>query len=100
MDKYLNNRSKYLCCYALRKKLRLINSSNSVEGANFQIVCKRQKHNGYSWGEHGSKSLASLTALYLNNELEKYLIEKSIDFNPVPYRNGFWKPNDKLRRVA
>ena len=100
LDKYLNNRSKYLCCYALRKKLRLINSSNSVEGANFQIVCKRQKHNGYSWGEHGSKSLVSLTALYLNNELEKYLIEKSIDFNPVPYRNGFWKPNDKLRRVA
>ena len=100
LDKYLENRSEYICCYALRKKLRLVNSSNSVESANFRIVCKRQKHNGYSWGEHGSKSLATLTALYLNNELEEYLINGTISFRPVQHKKVFWEQNIKSRNVA
>ena len=55
-------------CYALRKKLRLRNSSAIGEKMNDLIVSSRQKHSGMSWSKSGSFSLAALTAAKLNGE--------------------------------
>ena len=79
---YIEARKPYIHCYALRKKLGLINSSNRVETANKMIVSDRQKNNGTSWSFDGSYSLAATKTLMLNGELEQWLNTKSLRFSP------------------
>jgi hypothetical protein len=59
--------------YQLRAALGLRNSSNRGEKANDLIVADRQKHNGMSWSDVGSSSLASVAALVYNNELDNWV---------------------------
>ena len=59
--------------YMLRTALGLRNSSNRGEKANDLIVANRQKHNGMSWSDTGSTSLASVAALLHNNEVENWV---------------------------
>ena len=91
--KYLSSREKYIPCYALRKKMGLLNSSNRVEAANFKIVAKRQKKHGYSWGYNGSHKLASLTALQANGELKDWLKHETLRF-------GFNNKNDEKNNIS
>ena len=66
---YLDRKSPYLTCYALRKYLGLTTSSNRVEKANDMVVAARQKHQGMSWSKLGSTKLASISAAYHNKLL-------------------------------
>ncbi|MDR1486531.1 MAG: hypothetical protein LBT62_00840, partial [Deltaproteobacteria bacterium] len=83
---YLNRMRFYIPCYALRKALGLRNSSNRGEKANDIIVAKRQKHNGMSWSREGSSSLAFITCLRKNGELNEWLHNKTISFKLVPIK--------------
>ncbi len=63
--KYLERNTPYIPCYAIRKELRLCNSSAIGEKMNDLVVADRQKHNGMSWSKNGSVALASITSLKL-----------------------------------
>jgi hypothetical protein len=77
---YLSRNRDCIPCYALRKKLGLRISSNSVEKENDLLVSQRQKQNGMSWSADGSTSLATLTALSRNSEDHQWLLNQSIRF--------------------
>ena len=94
---YLDNRKEYICCYALRKKLGLINSSNRVESVNFWVVTKRQKHNGFSWCNDGSHALASLAALQLNKKLKHFISYREVNLDPVQKEGQIWSV-DKVQK--
>ncbi len=78
---YLERRKPHIPCYALRSLLGYRNSSNPAEKANDRVVAVRQKHNGMSWSNIGSSSLALITALELNNELSTWISTGIIPFN-------------------
>ena len=59
--------------YMLRAALGLRNSSNRGEKANDLIVSNRQKHNGMSWSDTGSTTLASVSAIQYNDELDNWV---------------------------
>ena len=67
---YLERKEYAIQCYAVRRYLGLTTTSNPVEKANDLTVARRQKKKSMSWSKHGSAGLASLTALYMNNEAE------------------------------
>jgi hypothetical protein len=77
---YLERNKPYIPSYAVRKELGLRNSSNIGEKMNHLIVSERQKHNGMSWSETGSVTLASLTALIKNNEYKRWFEDGDINF--------------------
>ena len=77
---YLTRNRPMIPVYAVRKKLGLRNSSNRGEKANDLIVAERQKHNGMSWSQSGSVSLASVTALKKNREYKKWFRERELEF--------------------
>lgn len=80
MVDYLVRKKPCIPCYALRAKLGLRNSSNSVEKQNDLLVAQRQKHNGMAWSCTGSGALASLSMLVRNNALRKWETSHEIDF--------------------
>ena len=80
---YLDRKSPYLACYALRRHLGLRTSSNRVEKANDIIVATRQKHNGMSWSKAGSSALAVITAANVNRELDNWITTGQINFKLV-----------------
>lgn len=80
---YFERNRANIPCYALRKHLGLRNSSNKVEKANDLAVAKRQKHNGMSWSEKGSHSLASIKVLHLNKEQKQWIRDGSYPFKFV-----------------
>jgi len=82
---YFERNRSYIPCYALRQKLGLRVSSNRGEKANDLAVSTRQKHNGMSWSNSGSNSLATVTTLHLNNEQSGWLLNKKISFQ---FRNS------------
>ncbi len=77
---YLERKKDNLACYAVRAKLGLRNSSNSVEKENDLLVAKRQKHNGMSWTDHGSGSLAALEMVFQNGYEKMWFSEGQISF--------------------
>lgn len=77
---YFDRNWSYIPCYALRRQLKMRNSSNRGEKANHLIVSERQKHNGMSWSKSGSVSLATITAIHLNNENENWIKNREISF--------------------
>jgi hypothetical protein len=78
---YLERKEAQIACYALRQGLGLRISSNRVEKANDLLVAQRQKHNGMSWSFEGSGSLASITMVALNNDMDQWLRTKSLSFS-------------------
>jgi uncharacterized protein with FMN-binding domain len=81
---YFNRVRSCIPCYALRNKLGLKTSSNSVEKKNDTLVAGRQKHNGMSWSRQGSSSLATITCFRANGELRNWIFNKTIDFKLKP----------------
>jgi len=79
---YLDRKSPYLACYALRHHLGLRTSSNRVEKANDIVVATRQKHNGMAWSKAGSGALAIITAAKVNGELN-WIATGKVDFKLV-----------------
>ena len=79
---YLNNRRPYLYNFASRKITGLINSSNRVEDMNNQIVARRQKNKGMSWSSRGSRGLAVVCTLKVNNESDVWISQGTIRFSP------------------
>jgi len=77
---YFNRNRNNIPCYALRKELGLKTSSNSVEKANDNIVANRQKHNGTSWSNCGSVSLASVTTMFKNKEQDNWIKRRTFRF--------------------
>ena len=67
--------------YGIRKKLGLRNSSNTGEKMNDLVVSYRQKHDGISWSESGSVSLASIEVLKRNRKWAKWFEEGDLEFN-------------------
>lgn len=80
---YLERNKDMIPCYALRKSLGLKNSSAIGEKMNDVIVSSHQKHNGMSWSKPGSLSLATLTSLKINNETQKWLEERELNYRLV-----------------
>lgn len=77
---YLDRKSPYITCYALRKEFGLRNSSNLVEKDNDRVVAMRQKNKGMSWSKLGSSSLAVITAADICGELDNWIYKKDIIF--------------------
>ena len=77
---YLCRKEYAIQCYAVRHHLDLTTTSNPVEKANDLTVARRQKKKGMSWSQHGSIGLSSLTALYMNNEAEKWHEKHSLSY--------------------
>ena len=65
---YLERKADMITCYALRKRVGLINSSNGSEQQNQMLVSQRQKQPLMAWGKPGSGALASVTSIYRNDE--------------------------------
>ena len=80
---YLERVRKNIPNYMLRDALGLRNSSNRGEKANDLIVANRQKHNGMSWSDDGSTTLASVAALIHNNELDNWVENGFLSFKLV-----------------
>ena len=78
---YLDRKEYAIQCYAVRRKLGLSVTSNPVEKANDLVVARRQKKKSMSWSNHGSRGLAALTALYMNNEDRNWHSNKSLCFS-------------------
>ena len=77
---YLIRNTEMIPCYALRKRLKLKNSSAIGEKMNDLIVSSRQKHNGMSWSKRGSLALAALTAVKRNGEDLSWLEKRKLKF--------------------
>ena len=77
---YLENKGKYITCYALRKRAGLRNSSNIVESANRRMVSGRQKHRGMLWSDAGSDAITSLTVLFMNCEETLWFYHHEVTF--------------------
>ncbi|RMD61162.1 hypothetical protein D6833_08630 [Candidatus Parcubacteria bacterium] len=83
LEQLVNYFERHRCeipCYAVRKQLGLCNSSQAGEKANDLVVSARQKHNGMSWREQGSASLASLAALVKNQEHSRWFGSRTLRF--------------------
>jgi hypothetical protein len=80
---YLKRNKPRIPNYELRKRLGLRNSSNIGEKMNDLLVSNRQKDNGMSWSKKGSLNLATVTALKINNEYEKWFRDKELAFRLV-----------------
>ena len=78
---YLERKSPYIPCYAIRREYKYRNSSNRVEQQNYALIARRQKNNAMSWSPNGSAALAAVTMLIRNHELEEYL-----ETGHVPFR--------------
>lgn len=70
---YLKRKKDYIPCYALRKEMGLLVSSNCVEQTNNLLVSERQKNNGMAWSEEGSIALAVITMFKRNGILDNYI---------------------------
>ena len=81
---YLDRKSQYIYCYAIRKGLNIINSSNQGEKSNDLIVAQRCKHNGMSWAEKGVRGIYSIKLLQVNGEKE-WFSKHMLTFAPVPH---------------
>lgn len=77
---YLENKKKWITCYALRKKAGLKNSSNGVENQNQEIVASRQKNNRCSWRPEGSSFLSAIATLFCNNESDEWFYDGKISY--------------------
>lgn len=78
---YFTRKGKYVPCYAVRKELGLVNSSNCVEQTNNVMIATRQKNNGMSWSTEGSLAIAVLTMLKRNGTLDFYITTGEVNFN-------------------
>ena len=77
---YLDRKSPYIVCYALRKRFGLRNSSNPVEKTNDRVVSFRQKNHGMSWSKIGSCALALISATNINDDLRDWIYNKRLGF--------------------
>ena len=77
---YLERKKEMIKCYAVRAKLGLHNSSNSVEKENDILVAQRQKHNGMSWSKDGSGSLATIKMIFQNGYEDIWFGQEKISF--------------------
>ena len=85
---YLDRKSndegqKYFYCYAMRKEMGLINSSNQGEKSNDMLVAQRQKHNGMSWVVEGSAALGHIRQIEVNGEAECFYKTGTMPFKPI-----------------
>ena len=101
---YLNRKEDRFPCYILRAKLKLRNTSNSVEIANNILVARRQKKNGTAWCNLGSFACSESTCIFINEESENYFRKKIIHFTPRKkaedngYSSGLsWLHNEDIR---
>ena len=78
-----NSDQQYFYCYAMRKELGLINSSNQGEKSNDILVAQRQKHNGMSWVVDGSSALGHIKQIEINEESGCFYRTGKITFEPV-----------------
>ena len=78
-----NSDQQYFYCYAMRKELGLINSSNQGEKSNDILVAQRQKHNGMSWVVDGSSALGHIKQIEINEESGYFYKTGKITFEPV-----------------
>ena len=85
---YLKKNRPYIPSYAFRKALGYRNSSNRVEQANYALVARRQKNSVMSWSRHGSTSLAAVTMLVRNGDLETYLETGHVPLKVYPAKDS------------
>lgn len=72
---YLERNRSWIPNYAMRRRLKLCNSSNPVERTNNLVASQRQKKNGMSWSTDGSLALSALACVVLNNRTNEWLTE-------------------------
>ncbi len=78
---YLGRNKSSIPNYAVRKRLKLRNSSNVGEKMNDLVVSNRQKKNGMSWAKKGSLNLATITTLKINDEYHNWFRSKNVKFS-------------------
>ncbi len=85
MCAYLERKRDNICCHAIRRVFKLRLSSNAAEKSNDLVVADRQKHNGMSWSNEGSGSLAVLSAAYRNNTLCLWIQKRAVSMDINKY---------------
>ncbi len=85
MCAYLERKRENICCLAIRRVFNLRLSSNAAEKSNDLVVADRQKHNGMSWSNEGSGSLAVLSAAYRNNTLCLWIQKRAVSMDINEY---------------
>ena len=80
---YLERNRSWIPNYAMRRRLKLCNSSNPAERTANLLASHRQKKNGMSWSVDGSQALSALACVVLNNRTKEWLTESqfSLTFN-------------------
>lgn len=81
---YLDRKKEHIYIYAIRKGLKVVNSSNQGEKSNDLIVAERCKHNGMSWCENGVRGIYSIMPLNLNGE-KLWFDKNELSFSPTPH---------------
>jgi len=72
---HLERNRSWIPNYAMRRRLKLCNSSNPVERTNNLVASQRQKKNGMSWSTYGSLALSALACVVLNKRTKEWLTE-------------------------
>ena len=98
LKSYLDRRQEYIYCYAIRKSLNLINSSNLAETFNNLCVSLRCKSESKSWSQEGVNSIAAIRSLRLNRE-DSWFDKRELKYAPVPPSQSTMKKINKLNEV-
>lgn len=90
---YLDRKGDNIYCFALRKELGLTNASNQGEKSNDIIVASRQKHNGMSWCDSGSKNMGNISLVISNQEDTQWYTRGQLLFKMTPLS---WKASEQM----
>lgn len=95
---YLDRRQEYIYCYAIRKALHLLNSSNLAETFNNLCVSLRCKSEGKSWSQEGINAIANIRSLRINKETN-WFANREFNYAPVPHKKNTIEKLNKLNEV-
>lgn len=73
---YLDARRAIIPCYRERHRCRQYIGSGQAEKANDLLVARRQKNQGMHWSEETSVALMRLRTLRLNEEWDRYWLQR------------------------
>jgi hypothetical protein len=97
---YFERVRNYIPCYALRRRLGLRTSSNLVEKENDLLVAKRQKKNGgMCWSREGSRGLAAVAGLFVNDEVTNWVTKKRINFKLQPKKQNSEPSKKQVKKL-
>lgn len=94
---YLDKRKEFIYCYAIRKSLNMINSSNLAETFNNLCVSQICKSNSKSYSQDGVNAIAIIRSIILNKETN-WFDKRELNYQPVPHSQTTIDKIEKLNK--